>query len=101
MSGKPQIGMIRTLDDCIRALNLVRAYFNTPDTPAAVVTGGRFYTDAQIAALSKTTSSNTTITIGDILTDVGGTTKQAKIQVRFMGLNPDGSDQWQFEVVSI
>lgn len=101
MSGKPQIGMVRTLDDCIRALNLIRAYFNTPDTPVATVTSGRVMTDAQIAALSRTTSSNTTITIGDVFTDVGVTGKQARIQVRFMGLNPDGSDQWQFEVVSI
>lgn len=100
MSAKPQIGMVRTLDDCIRALNLLRAYFNTPDT-AATVTGGRFLTDSQIAALSSNTSSNTTITIGETLADVGGTGKQAKIQVRFMGLNPDGTDLWQFEVVSI
>lgn len=106
MSRKPAIGMIRTLDDCIRALNVIRNYFNEPDD-AALTTANvndskdrRYVTDAQLARLEQTTSASspsglTTIT----MVDAGGTSQTGKIQIRYMGDNPDGSKNWQLEVV--
>jgi hypothetical protein len=109
---KPVIGLLRTLDDCIRALNNIRAYFNEPDTrglTTAAVNDSRdrrYVTDTQLAAVVKLLSSGTatvatgsTIAISSTLSDVGGTGKQGQIQIRFMGYNPDGSNMWQLEVV--
>ncbi len=109
----PVIGFVRTLDDCIRALNNIRAYFN--ETQSVLTTANvndskdrRYVTDAQLSAIGKlvsggtttTVTQNTVVTVVSGLVDVGGTGKGANIQVRFMGLNPDGSDYWQLEVVS-
>ncbi len=89
MSKPPVIGMVTDLPSCIKALQNIRAYFAEP----VVVTP----TAKTIAAPA--TNTVTTIALPTVLTDAGGTGLTGTIQIRFMGLNPDGSNSWQLEVV--
>ena len=90
MNKPPVIPYTRTLDDCIRGLNNIRAYFNEPVTPTVTQ-----------KSTPATVASNTVITFDPELTDIGGTGKKGKIQIRFMGIGSDGSDSWQLEVVTV
>jgi hypothetical protein len=92
MSKLPVIPNCRTLDDVKRGMDELRTYFakTLPNTPT-------------VATKTTNTTNNVsnTLVLSTPMPDVGGTTKKGRIQIRFTGLNPDGSDQWQLEVVTV
>ena len=109
MSKGPVIGLCRTLDDLIRSMANIRAFFQSWTTANVDDSKDRRYvTDAQLASLQgKTATSITTVSVGTTVSiagtfpDLGGTAKKATIGCRFMGTNADGSDNWQFEVTTV
>jgi hypothetical protein len=112
MSKGPVIGLCRTLDDLIRAMANIRAFFQTWTTANVDDSKDRRYvTDAQLASLQGTVKvgstssattlvSGTTVSISGPFPDAGGSAKKAVIACRFISTNPDGSDNWQFEVTT-
>lgn len=120
----PVLSYCQTLDDVIRNMNSLRAYFSNP--PAAAITTAQvnpapnrnYLTDAQLRAIlalisssSTSTSTNTTVIIAGPYPDLNGTGKLANIGCRYMGTvldtDPASStygldmDQWQFEVSTV